>query len=1005
MRYVLAVLMLFSVLFAQISTPVEVAPGLDDKIYTCQRSYKIINDDVYITFRSLNNIYFTKITANNQQTTTLVYNLNIDHSYYLKPSIEVMDNGNIIIVFSNQIEEEPGFLYRALSTDGGETFEVESYQFDTVGTPYVVKRTNSVDLCFETHGELATKPLSEFNHFSLIEKTENEDGGINSSLAVFRGQDSFLGPVHSNDDIWIQNVGGWPTFYDMVTTSNRIMDVATGQPAVNSVPMDQIFLGGYEENIEPYSVFYDASISNGIELGDPNTDIVYVEMDGSMFSSFYGEIIEVGVQNFDDYSWYPHNAETANAAVNAGNNWFEDADIVHENEVTIYDTIWTAGPNLPLDDQNFRIPNGELWIKGEVSGNTFFGCADTVYIVGDITYEGTLVGTAPDGFSGFDPVTGEPQYDEPVNENDYFGLFSEKRIYIKYKHKDPISGEIVDDNCDGNVFLYGAYSAPVLADSLVYGEMACHYDGIFSFEYQHPHGSTPNFTALSPYTLEDTVYTFVDLHRYVFPINDNLPPGIEGFNLHGGAPLGYGSCGFPYEDPAYINSYPNNDPENYVYPYGTDYPWYNPVWPESSEDISYERGILHIFGSISQARRGFIHRSGSDPYNHPQGYVSPSPWEMDLYHYDGSHPSTGYGKDYLYDRRFKDKAITNFPFAVQSPEITREIIVMHSDDSGVSFEESYTEIVEETIDDVWMDTDGEKLLIAYYSEVGDEVFHFLVSDENPQEFTHYVSYNLGSALKNAYIVGDTIFANVIDHNTEAIVKYDLNDIYPDILQVYEPSFHLADFTINEDDVFGYVQDNFVGSINLNLDYYYDNEDGLLMGLQNWQHNFGEFSHIDSKVSIQLDDNEDVYSTLLIDREQNNHSEGELYLISGELEGIVKTPQTETVPITQQLTIYPNPFNLAAAGRSPFTTITFSSPEVSQNKDIEVVIYNVKGQKVKVLRLNEHYPNNTEVAGEKKYSAVWNGTDKNSSALSSGVYLFQLSIDNKIRKVKKGLLLK
>ncbi len=70
-----------------------------------------------------------------------------------------------------------------------------------------------------------------------------------------------------------------------------------------------------------------------------------------------------------------------------------------------------------------------------------------------------------------------------------------------------------------------------------------------------------------------------------------------------------------------------------------------------------------------------------------------------------------------------------------------------------------------------------------------------------------------------------------------------------------------------------------------------------------------------------------------------------------------------------------------------------------------MIYNVKGQKVKVLTLNEHYPNNTEVAGEKKYSAVWNGTDKNSSALSSGVYLFQLSIDNKIRRVKKGLLLK
>ncbi|MCK4695079.1 MAG: hypothetical protein KAT74_04925, partial [Candidatus Cloacimonetes bacterium] len=53
-------------------------------------------------------------------------------------------------------------------------------------------------------------------------------------------------------------------------------------------------------------------------------------------------------------------------------------------------------------------------------------------------------------------------------------------------------------------------------------------------------------------------------------------------------------------------------------------------------------------GAIAQRRRGFVHRSGIDPYNHPDQYE----WDIDEYHYDGTHPSTGYAKDYHYDQRF-----------------------------------------------------------------------------------------------------------------------------------------------------------------------------------------------------------------------------------------------------------------------------------------------------------------------------------------------------------------
>ncbi|MCK4695741.1 MAG: hypothetical protein KAT74_08255, partial [Candidatus Cloacimonetes bacterium] len=153
---------------------------------------------------------------------------------------------------------------------------------------------------------------------------------------------------------------------------------------------------------------------------------------------------------------------------------------------------------------------------------------------------------------------------------------------IRYKHRDPDTNVIMDPNCN-DIMLYGAYAAIGQGDESLYGNMACHYDGIFTFQYHHPHGSTPNFWAQSPYyPHNDTLYDYVDLHKYIFPINLSVPANILGFNLHGNDPVGpYNTCGYPYESPAYLVSFPNNNPSNYAFPYGTDYPWYNPVWPES----------------------------------------------------------------------------------------------------------------------------------------------------------------------------------------------------------------------------------------------------------------------------------------------------------------------------------------------------------------------------------------------------------------------------------------
>ncbi len=89
----------------------------------------------------------------------------------------------------------------------------------------------------------------------------------------------------------------------------------------------------------------------------------------------------------------------------------------------------------------------------------------------------------------------------------------------------------------------------------------------------------------------------------------------------------------------------------------------------------------------------------------------------------------------------------------------------------------------------------------------------------------------------------------------------------------------------------------------------------------------------------------------------------------------------------QLSNYPNPFN-------PTTTIEFS---IQNNSKIELVVYNIKGQKIKTLAQNEFTKGS--------YSIIWNGIDESGKSISSGVYLYKLKVNGKTEAVKKCLLLK
>ncbi|MDY6916295.1 MAG: T9SS type A sorting domain-containing protein [Candidatus Cloacimonadota bacterium] len=86
-----------------------------------------------------------------------------------------------------------------------------------------------------------------------------------------------------------------------------------------------------------------------------------------------------------------------------------------------------------------------------------------------------------------------------------------------------------------------------------------------------------------------------------------------------------------------------------------------------------------------------------------------------------------------------------------------------------------------------------------------------------------------------------------------------------------------------------------------------------------------------------------------------------------------------------LSNYPNPFN-------PATTIFFN---LTQDSQVDLSVYNIKGQLVKKLK-TEYLP-----AGQ--HSVEWNGTNRNNKSVSSGIYFYKIKTEHKT-VTKKMLLL-
>ncbi len=117
--------------------------------------------------------------------------------------------------------------------------------------------------------------------------------------------------------------------------------------------------------------------------------------------------------------------------------------------------------------------------------------------------------------------------------------------------------------------------------------------------------------------------------------------------------------------------------------------------------------------------------------------------------------------------------------------------------------------------------------------------------------------------------------------------------------------------------------------------------------------------------------------------------------------------------------YPNPFNPSTTISFSFTTELTSLRNSSawQAENTEVVIYNTKGQRVKVLhvilggvegsQVNVPRPSTSlrmTQAGSNEYSVLWNGTDDSGKQVASGIYFAKLKAGNTILS-RKMLLMK
>ena len=914
-----------------------------------------------------------------------------------------------------------GLLELAISEDDGETFtylEIDTLYTQTPENPDIflpqLKKLNQYNICIVynkltednnivlckaklsfltdiltksivadslTSSPILSKNADDFNVYYFYSNQENSSEYCyftdrfvykdpNDSIAFIWGRDTIYGNLHSNTKLILQGFSH-PTIKGRTTSHKRIIH-DNGNDA-NCYDTEMFREGAY-----PYTKKKNLS-GTADELReiastpfDSTADIVYVKINGSNYQSMQGYISESQIQ-VPVYSWYPADDAQARDIINDGGNWFEDAIVIWNNTVTIYDTTWTVGPSGQAENNQFWTES-TLWIEGTVTGKQTWGSAEDVYLTSDILYTNTAPGMHPDGYN--------PSLDDfsnPVNSTDYCGIVSEGVIYIKYKHRDPFQNNLLrDDNCN-DIRIYASLAAIGYGDTES-GPDSWRNVSTITYEYQDPHKGLKDFQSISPYTQNDTTYSNVIYHRYILNDPSIVPDSLQMYCLRNLPSYVYGFTDTTQAaiNPLYHNNYPNIPASTCPAMYAYELPEYSPVGPEDHSDIGFERGHVSFFGALVSRRARFTHSSG-DNCDHTGAL-----WDIENFKFGLFTYSNGYSRGHYYDQRLRNNEIPGFP-KLYSLTYGGNSLLDNSELLNVS---QQVESFAKNCDSGCYAKSDSLLILFFQREDSDrqlKEFDIYYSIDNGQNFEYrLLSVNSQElVLRDIEISDDEIFVLLHNHADMTDIVYVYNKT-ANVLN--EHSRIRSDFGVS--DLAFFSNNEFLiaapeHDVDTQIAFY--SENNLSNASMYWNPFFIDDTSDSPVKEIQLTISEN--DSIMVSMQTNTiNGWGDFYIGNGLY---VNTPNKENVNTVEKYSIcnYPNPFN-------PETTISYTVPK---DADVEISIYNIKGQKVKTI-LNEKV-----LKGN--HSIIWNGVDSSNKPVSSGVYFYKLNVENKAIKVNKCILMK
>ena len=117
---------------------------------------------------------------------------------------------------------------------------------------------------------------------------------------------------------------------------------------------------------------------------------------------------------------------------------------------------------------------------------------------------------------------------------------------------------------------------------------------------------------------------------------------------------------------------------------------------------------------------------------------------------------------------------------------------------------------------------------------------------------------------------------------------------------------------------------------------------------------------------------------------------------GAINNPVKVPVAirvkEEVVSTEDLEKVYEKFSLNSFFPNPFTTTTNINFSLSESAQVDLIIFDQKGQKIKSLY-------SAQKLGKGEYNIEWNGTNHSGNKVAPGVYICQMRVENNIQTQK------